>query len=327
MKPTRIEEALRSAFKEGVLVLKDRESKEAWVPESWEEVEEFLSQRKEFLRVLWPETEASLAYVRQFHVRGRSVHEDFRWELGKGRVTGITVALPFGLPKASWEELERLAERGRPSKERVREVVLGAILEKWLDIWRDWNRKKVCAPKALQDTSWLRIEDAFFPPGTVGATDYKPGFMVAFDRGTIHFGAQKPDYWEYYLESERGLYTGRLVVVWLPKAEALAELDEDTEEKLGRAAWVAYLFAPREQRPYVTTKRCLESGWEPPEGRSALPKPIERKIPKELRFWEAPQRERAKVHEELVAWADEQDWYERKNPDDWPETLEEVLRA
>lgn len=335
--------ALRKAFEEGVLVLKDSDRDEAWTPTRWEEVQEFLG-RRSFSRVIWPRTD-DLHYVRQFHIRGASVHEDFRYSVDKGLVTGLTVTVPFGLTRAQEEALlgeveEALAELGpsalvsrrRPealrralARSRTLAKVQEELFRRWAKTWLSWQDKHVCVEKAMQDESWLRIDFDVFRPGDVGATDKKWAFLWAFDRGRIHYGAQKPDYREFFLESPT-FYVGRVVAVWLPKEQARGELDEESEEKLGRSAWVGYLFTAREQQPYVASERCLESGWVPPPGRSCLPKPLEGRIPRELRFWEKEGKELRRVHEAFVRWANEDvDWYVREEPEDWPESLEAIL--
>lgn len=338
-----VRSALRKALEEGVLVLKDSDRDEAWVPDTWDEVQDFLG-RKSFSRVLWPRTD-DLRYVRQFHIRGASVHEDFRYSVDRGLVTGLTVTIPFGLTKeqerALLDEIEEaMAELGpmgllaqhRPERlarklagSRTVAKVKEALIRRWMETWLDWNDKHVCVEKAMQDTSWLDIDFDVFRPGDVGATDKKWAFMMAFDRGRIHYGAQKPDYREFFLES-RASYTGRVVAIWLPREQARGRWDEDSEEKLGRSAWVGYLFTTREQQPYVASARSLESGWAPPPGRSCLPKPLEAKVPKELRYWEKKGKALFKTHEAFVDWAEhEVEWYVRKKPEDWPESLEAIL--
>ena len=81
------------------------------------------------------------------------------------------------------------------------------------------------------------------------------------------------------------------------------------------------MFTAREQKPYVMTHRCLESGFVPPRGISCLPKSIEKLVPKELRYWEAAKP--AKVFAEFNKWASKEfKCYERKNPGDIPHSLD-----
>jgi hypothetical protein len=345
MKPTTAIEALQEALRNGILVLKDRATEKAWNATSWAEVQSFLHP-KEMFRVLMPTAE-NLQYVRQWHIRGSSVHEDFRFQFGKETVAGLTITVPFGVPEVeeALEEALRRAAKAKglsvkdpaeiPSEFRrdiekswdIPKLIESIVEERWMPDYVDWQKKHVCVEKALQDLSWLRIDWAVFPPGTVGATDYKWACMYAFDRGTVYWGTQKPDFRELFIDSKHGLYTGRVVAIQLPKANVAKTLeDEDIEEKLGRSVWVGYVFTPREQRPYILTPRCLESGYLPPPGFSCMPKPIADRVPKELRFWE-----KKRVTEEdlkkAVDWAEGQKWYTRKDIWDWPESLEEILES
>jgi len=345
MKPMTTIEALQEALENQVLVLKDRTTQKAWNATSWSEVQSFLHQ-KEMFRVVMPKAE-NLQYVRQWHIRGSSVHEDFRCQFGKDTAAGLTITVPFGVPeveKALVEELRKAARakglspknlleipgevRRDVEKDRsIPELIESLVRKKWIPDYADWQKKHVCVEKALQDLSWLHIDWAVFPPGTVGSTDYKWACMYAFDRGTVYWGVQKADYRELFLESSHGLYTGRLTAIQLPKANVAKTLqDEDISEKLGREVWVGYVFTPREQRPYILTPRCLESGYLPPPGQSCMPKSIADRVPKELRFWKKDKVTPGDL-KAIIEWAEGQKWYTREDIWDWPESLEEILES
>lgn len=308
-----------------------------------------------FRRVYRLESMKTYRYGMQYHVRGRSIHVDLRHEIGHNLVTGETITVPFGLPnyseikkkidKATSEVVGSRVKRkedwksiGDKEKRRIADIlkkrispneIKQPIFEKWYPDFLNWNTKKVFLPKATQDESWTQIDWAIFPPGWIGTTTYEWGFMVKFDEGKIQYGVLKPDFYEYWLESKEGCYSGRVNCIWLPREQVQASLNiEDPEEKLGSEIWVGFIFTSRVQRPYMASKRAVEDDYLPPDNRSCLPQEFERLVPRHLRYWEAKStKKRKKRRDDLVKWADDEiEFYTRSKPTDVPKSLKECFK-
>lgn len=345
-----LREVLEEALKEHILVIKLRKGREVRylknpTPEELAEVLE--SRVLSFAQVLWPKDPMrAYPYVLQFHVRGDSVHVDFRHAVDGERVSGETITVPFGLPKESkkvWEEeISRCAKEvlgyapeGKDwdkvsfeDKEKIRKrlaipwpEVITPILERWKEDFLDWQTKKVFVSKAVQDWSWMRIDVAVFPPGSLGTTRYEWAFLYTIDRGVIEYGVQKPEYREYFLRSERGLLGGKFNFTFLPREQVAKTMPaEDVEGKLGRSTWVGLMFPSKVQQPYMLSPRAIEDDYLPPVGYPCLPREVRELLPKEFAYWRGSGRRRKR--DLAVAWAKENlEFYERKDPLDVPEWL------
>jgi hypothetical protein len=296
----------------------------------------------EFRKVFKVENlEKVYTYMQEMHVRGKSIHVDFRHKVGSGVVTGETITVPFGFPSAAdWEKMigevttkvlgnpvegKDWAKVGAKDKIRVRDHLkikkdffLEPILEKWTPDFLDWNTKHVFLPKAQQDESWFSQPYTIIPPGFVGATKYEWAALCPFDHGRIEYTVLKPHFYEYYVYSDAGFYTGRLVLTWLPREQVQVSLPEESGERLGSELWVGFLFTAKNQRPYMCSKKAIEDDYLPPKGTSGLPKSLRNLIPKKLRYWEDG-KERKKKRDEIVAWCDEEiEFYSRESPEDIP---------
>lgn len=347
MCPDSIRSVLREALAEKVLVLKVTEGRSTKYLKNPDErlIRELLAEeRLEFQRLFLPKDPfRAYPYCLQFHIRGSSVHVDFRHGIGNGLVSGETITVNFGLPrelqKHFGEAVERAAKRVLgtcPEKEEWDAVPLDkrvqvaklvevdwdrakeVLLEKWKPDFLSWERKKPFVAKALQDESWESLDRAVFAPGTLGATRYEWAFLLTFDRGLLEYGVQKPEYREYWLDSETGLISGKLNFTYLPREQVAKTMpDEDSEGKLGRGTWVGLCFPSKVQQPYMLSPRCVEDDYLPPPGFPALPKRIRDLVPGELRYWEG--RNRRQKRDMLVDWAKENlEFYERRSPEDVP---------
>jgi len=111
-------------------------------------------------------------------------------------------------------------------------------------------------------------------PGSVGATRYKPGRFLIVDKGYVTFGAQKPWYHEYFLDSiakKKHKLTFEKIRVNM-RAVKQAVIDPETKKpKPGKFELMWETWVPRDQDPYAV-KRGKRTGWVPPKGFIPIPK-------------------------------------------------------
>jgi len=264
-------------------------------------------------------------YMMQFHFRGGSVHADLRIEKpDRSALQGWTLAIQEeegfeeevmkhwkvekdgDLRKVYWDDelyyvydmradevkewnklLDKFIFRWhkkatfnhpewwkidlKTGEPKEREPGVGIEAEKVEKIW--------ATPKKDEPLEWLEVEGVF-PPREIepvpGGTRFWSGIFVEIDRGTVEYGAQKPYYREYFFNGKvlKGRYVFRLV---------------NTDGKLQWLFWKT-----DDDMPYVISKRAVETGWMPELGVSALPSSWEKKVPKDLRWWEARTKDEAK---------------------------------
>lgn len=194
-----------------------------------------------------PEGKGPFKFVLQWHYRGKSVHSDLRLEVND-HLVGLTLDDPGGVG-----DKPRLSNNAEYSS----------------------AHKILAQPKARQPKEWLSITGEI-PPGSVGATRFLPAKFETKDRGTYDMGAQKPHLFEVFLHGNK--FDGRFMARKLPRSGAW--------EKAGKEALVWFFWKPIDQSPYVLSTRGISQFYTPPQGVSALPKDLEEKVPKDLRWWE-----------------------------------------
>ena len=231
-----------------------------------------------------PDENKKWAFVLQAHIRGKSVHGDLRFQVTKDTLVGWTL---------NWiKRLDKVPKNMTEAREMIEKQ-----LPKAFDVLLDPHIKTVTEKKAPEPVEWLHVE-AWFPPGTVGATRYLPGAMIIVDKGQVEFLAQKPAFHEYQIWGKN--LAGRIVVRQLPNVWRKKSLESGEPEKTGRGltVWMSFFSDPM---PYVLTKRAVEKKWYPPEGKSCLPAYIRRQIPPKLRYWKKKGKEAHRLRDELVA--------------------------
>ena len=119
----------------------------------------------------YPPMNKKLRYVMQWHIRGRSVHTDWRME-ANDHLVGWTVLTPGGVP-----ETTHTVEK---AKEMIKKV--GIEFNK-----NNKNKGFRAETKARQPKVWLTVEGVV-KPGQVGATKEHPGVFVIVDKGQVYFG-------------------------------------------------------------------------------------------------------------------------------------------
>jgi len=271
----------------------------------------------------YPDEKASWKYVIQFHIRGLSVHADFRAEINKNQLIGWTLDLGksllkpllrrvddrvlqiVGITKTQIEDMEikEISSKLRSTKDgkglmkklrdRTQKLSLGQLRTLSKELWEDEvepilespTKKILTQRKAVEPHEWLTYKGEV-PAGAVGATSELEGVFIIMDTGTIEFGAQKPWFHEYLLE---GKINRKMVIRKLPTRK---------EWKVKQSfAWLTFFTKPGDM-PYTISKRAVKQKWVPPQGISALPKSIRKQIPDNLQYWRA--KNTKEIRDELV---------------------------
>jgi len=247
---------------------------------------------EEVLKVVKHAREMARDFVIQHHYRGKSAHIDFRYR-ANDYLLGFTVAdLVKGAikePVTTLEQAKRLDKMPQNWKISNEPGMKGIIL--------------YAEPKKPAPLEWLRVEGVV-KPGEVGATRYEYGVFSILQRGKLHLGAQKTYFKEYFLTGKP--FDGRWVArklpnIWKdprrrrPKGVELPPLAIKKE-------FIWFFWKPKDQTPYVLSKRAVEDAWIPEYNVTALPPEIADKIPEEYKYWKNPdKRKRLEIRDALVA--------------------------
>lgn len=240
--------------------------------------------------MLLPARERPRPAVLQGHIRGRSLHYDFRVQV-EDFLTGWTLA--GATTGAVSEDLESVAQARRAV---AAFDAAGSKVNKPLIAPARW----FAAEKAVQPTRWLRIEGEEFDEGEVGATRNEKGFMVAIARPRVSHGLQKPLAAEYFLEKD-ARFSGILFVRLLSGTRPPTPEEEESgrRHRPGEPFWVAMLT--KSLLPSVLKRRAVVTRSIPPKGYSALPPGLKEIVTEELRYWLADgPAERIAVRDALV---------------------------
>lgn len=261
----------------------------------------------------YPEEAKEWKYVIQFHVRGLSVHADFRcqvsksqligwtWDLGKSLIKPMLRRTPESLRAEAGikaEDLELPIKelsaklRSTPEGRRLQkalskkvETLKGAVVKTMLkELWKeeaepilgDANKKILTQIKHPMSVAWLDYEDEI-PAGAVGATSELGGRMYIMDEGRCQYGAQKSYYHEYWLDGKI-IKNRRMLVRKIAARESWG-----TRESF---AWLTFFSKP-EETPYAISSRAVSQNWMPPPKTSALPEDVRGQIPANRQYWNA----------------------------------------
>jgi len=202
----------------------------------------------------YPPPKKEMRYVMQWHIRGRSVHTDWRMEVDD-HLVGWTVLTPGGVPKTCYT-----IEDGREMVKKVK-----------IEFTKNNKNKGFRAEtKARQPKVWLTVEGVV-KPGQVGSTKEYPGVFVIVDKGRVHFGVQKPYFHEYFLKSDNneGPFGGdwtRVVV----RAVNVQVIDPETKKPRPGTELMWRVLVPGDQTPYCLA-RGFKKKWVPPKGYIPVP--------------------------------------------------------
>jgi len=212
-------------------------------------------------------------FVFQHHWRGRSVHGDLRFELpDQDALEGYTLAVQKeGETKEPVDTFEKAQE------------------EDYKDIFKiDYKtgepkeQKILIFTKAIQPEVWLKMKGATKEtepgaPPQPGATRMFPGVFNPIDTGLYEQGARKPFFREYFMDGK--IFKGRYVFRKLPSTRNLKDV--------GKKPFMWFFWKTENQVPYILTTRAIRKQ-DFPIGDTApswLPSEWEKKIPKELIWW------------------------------------------
>jgi len=227
--------------------------------------------------------------VLQAHIRGQSLHGDFRVQSGNVSV-GYTLAIQIAGQVPKFESLEQAKQ----------------FVASFSPDGSSWN-KSLRAPshvyaglKDSEPAAWLGINAEEFAPGSVGATRNETAYMVALARPLVTLGELSGHYHEFFLEKDPK-FSGLLALRMLAGGGAPNDVETDAGRKAPQGAtfWVAMLA--KDLVPYVVKPRAVETGRVPPQGVSQLPPALRAAVPKELQYWLASdEKERREIRDALV---------------------------
>lgn len=262
----------------------------------------------------YPDESKTWRYVIQFHVRGLSVHADFRCEISKTQLvgwtwsTGKSLIKPMlrktsdatlskvGITKSELKDMTisevsaklRSTSEGKKLRkllsEKTQELSMAQLKVLLNDLWSeevlplfaDPTQKILTHRKAPEPHEWLTYSGEV-PAGAVGATAEMEGQFVVMDKGTVQFGAQKSYFHEYWLNGDK-IKNRRLII------RRLATRKEwGVKEAF---AWLTFFTKPGE-RPYTVSNRAVTQDWMPPQRISALPREVRAQIPDDRQYWKA----------------------------------------
>ena len=232
-----------------------------------------------------PENEAPKRSILQLHIRGKTAHLDFRIK-PNGHLIGFTLAAQIAgrVPQvASIEEAKKLAEKFDVKGSRWNKALV--------------SPKRVFATlKAVHPTSWLKLTEETFEPGSVGGSKYHAGYMVKIASPIVSFGVQTPDFHEYFLEQDKE-FQGILV---LRRIEREPDKDNMNEEgKSPNSFWTAML--KQKLLPYIVSPRALRQDVKLPKGYAFLPPGLKASVPERFQYWKPNDlEERKEMHEAFV---------------------------
>jgi len=203
----------------------------------------------------YPDTRKELSYVMQWHIRGQSVHTDWRMEVDD-HLVGWTVLTPGGIDKS--------ASTTKEGKAAIKKTGIQFEAKKK-------NQGFRAETKSRQPKTWLTVEGVV-KPGEVGATKEHPGVFVIVDTGRVYFGTQKPYFHEYFIKSSRkdgpfssGDWT-RIVV----RAVNVSVIDPETKKPKEGTELMWRVLVPGDQVPYAID-RGFKKKWVPPKGYIPVP--------------------------------------------------------
>lgn len=262
----------------------------------------------------YPDESKTWKYVIQFHVRGLSVHADFRCEISKTQLvgwtwsTGKSLIKPMlrkvsdstlskvGLTKSGLKDMTiseisaklRSTSDGKKLRkhlsEKTQELSMAQLKVLMNELWNeevepilsDPNKKILTHRKAPEPHEWLTYSGEV-PAGAVGGTAEMEGQFIIMDKGTIQFGAQKSYFHEYWINGDK-IKKRRFII------RRLATRKEwGVKEAF---AWLTFFTKPGE-RPYAISNRAVTQDWMPPQRISALPREVREQIPPDRKYWKA----------------------------------------
>lgn len=242
------------------------------------ELAEFMAKADDqFLDV--PFKRGPLPAVFQYHFRGRTLHGDLRFKVGKDYLIGWTLLLQ------------------KPGISEPKDLRTARQMASTFNPDGGTYNKDFQAPEGIQATakgrmpvSWLHVQGEFIEPGEVGATRNLPGVIVEVPDAPefVELGMQKPWFHEYFLTGGKKM-AGRLMCRLIARSR-----QSETDQPFWRC------ILSKEFLPSVLGRRAMNTGAMPPDGWSWMPVSLERQAPAEFRYWEKKGDEARKVRNALI---------------------------
>jgi hypothetical protein len=252
-----------------------------------EDMTTVVEKQSPFLKL--PPSEKPKPSALQIHFRGKTAHADLRIK-ANGHLIGYTMSIQIAGKVPDVDELaeaKRIAEAFKPS---------GSVWNKPLEA----PGRVFVEPKPPIPLPWLKINAEAFKPGSVGATRFKPGYIVTVARPQVSYGERTSVFHEYFLEKDpklQGLLTFRL----LTGRGAASEEDVGAGRKTPQGAtfWTGMLS--KSLLPYMLKPRAVKKGRIPPQGWAYLPPGLKAAVPKQFRYWlPKDEKERKEIRDALV---------------------------
>jgi hypothetical protein len=127
-------------------------------------------------------------------------------------------------------------------------------------------------------------------------------YLATVDQGTVEWGAQLPEYKEFFLHGDR--FNGRYIFRSIGRQASrtygwsMEDFEEGVQGEVRKDTnWV--MEKPTSQTPYVLSKEAVNGNWLPPQGISALPKSVRESLSDDEQFWTMEHREALEVREAL----------------------------
>jgi len=230
------------------------------------------------VKLAYPLDDKARRYVIQWHWRGEGAHLDLRWERTPGSqiLDGFTIAA---------------VKKGAAGGRDVESLSRAKQLSNWsnLKISNEPSSIRVFAEeKAPEPRPWLTYEGVV-KPGTVGATKHEPGVFVKWDYGKVWLGRFDDEFKEFFFDGKE--LKGRWIARLIPRRKPAH----------AKSAFLWLFGKPKDQTPFVLSRRAVKEEWIPPHGVSALPPWIREQIPPEYQYWKhRSKKKRLEVRAALV---------------------------
>ncbi len=225
--------------------------------------------------LLLPKSDKPRPGILQAHIRGNSLHLDFRAQVDDFLVGWTLAAQRAGKVRG----IDSIAD----AKRLVQTFSMAG--SRWNKPLRAPNRL-FATPKSTQPIDWLKLKAEEFPVGAVGASRNKRGFMAVIAEPRVSFGIQKPFFHEYFLEGDSrfvGILAFRLLTG--QRQPTQEELEAGRRTRRGEPFWTGLIT--KSLLPSVLKPRAKKVRTLPPLGKSALPPGLEQATPREFQYWKA----------------------------------------
>lgn len=232
--------------------------------------------------IVYPSSKRSS--VVQLHFRGKSLHMDYRVDVGDHLIGWTLSAQKSGtVPNVGTLSQGRSIIQGY-SPERGNRYLKPMI-----------GKERVFAiTKSTHSKKWLSV-NGMVEPGEVGATRYEHGLFVIVDKPSSEFGYQSKDFHEYFLTGSKIQWNGILYFRQLDRSGSKVLGEEYPSGKLWVGAFKNSLL------PHMLSTDAVRKGTMTPSGISGIPQSLMQQVPTNYKYWNETNSTKAKeVRDALV---------------------------